>query len=177
MSVSLSFFISLSSHFYLTSFLSLPLLMSTSFSVLRYFFLSSLSHLSFSFSSSQLLTLLLNSLSLHSSLFNSLLMRMSMFTRSVGSLPLCTHKSDFPRIAECVGLGPVIDWRITRITQKESVQVFLCKPRATWNEMALYLRWRWRCACGVLVVWRCCCVACGYTQRKNGSSCRLSAPV
>ena len=29
-----------------------------------------------------------------------------------------------------------------------------CKRRATWNGVALYLRWRWRCACGVLVV---CC--------------------
>ena len=36
--------------------------------------------------------------------------------------------------------------------RRKNVQVFLCKPRATWNDVGLHLRWRWRCACGALVV-------------------------
>ena len=32
--------------------------------------------------------------------------------------------------------GTYVVWRITRTTEKELVWVFLCQPRATWNEVA-----------------------------------------
>ena len=44
-----------------------------------------------------------------------------------------------------MGLGPLDVWRHVRIMQKEDVWVCLCKPRATWREVDLYLRWKWRC--------------------------------
>ena len=31
-----------------------------------------------------------------------------------------------------------------RIMQETIVWVFLCKPRATWNEVGLYLCWSWK---------------------------------
>ena len=38
-----------------------------------------------------------------------------------------------------------------RIMQETSVQVFMCKPRATWNEVGLHLCWKEECSwcCGV----------------------------
>ena len=72
-----------------------------------------------------------------------------MFTRSVGSLSL------YAKPLTSLDLGTVVVWRITRITKKECVQVFLCKPRANFNEEGLYLHWRCACACACVVL---CCV-------------------
>ena len=38
--------------------------------------------------------------------------------------------------------------------QETFVKVFVCKPRATWNEVGLYLCWKEKCAwCGVWLLW------------------------
>ena len=42
-------------------------------------------------------------------------------------------------------LGFLSVWRTVRIMQKEDVCGYLRKPRATWREVDLYLRWKWRC--------------------------------
>ena len=57
-------------------------------------------------------------------------------------------------------VGTVVVDRITRTRQKEFVQAFLCKPRTTWNEVGLYLHWRWTCACVCAVVRLNCAVLC-----------------
>ena len=91
-----------------------------------------------------------SSLSLSSShaLFLFLWITMSMITCSVGSL--CTDHTDLPCVPGCLGLDPFVDWQIAR-----SVQKCPGAPAQTschLEELDLYLRWRWRCASGVLVV-------------------------
>ena len=42
-------------------------------------------------------------------------MTVTMITRSVG--PRCTHSYDSPCVAKCMGLGPLVDWRVDRSIQ------------------------------------------------------------
>ena len=48
------------------------------------------------------------------------------------------------------GCGPFLVGRTCSHHARKIVWVFLHKPRATWNEVGLYLSWKEQCAC-------CCC--------------------
>ena len=52
---------------------------------------------------------------------------------------LCALTGHEQRIL-CLDLGPFVGWRIARFMQKEFVQVYLYKHRATWNEVVKHLR-------------------------------------
>ena len=123
------------------------------FSAFSVFLALSLSLLLFSLSAlfSLVSLSLLSSLS-SPSLLSSLSATMTMITRPVGSL--CVHTA---LTCECVGVRVL--WLIpchvrrtcshharnkhVRIMQETTVLVLLCKPRATWNEVGLYLCWKW----------------------------------
>ena len=92
--------------------------------------LSSHLHLSSHVSLSSYMSLLL-SRSLCSTFF-LFSMTMTMSARPVGSL--CTHGPQSAWV-----LAHSLSGEHVRIMQETFVQVFLCKPRATWNEVGLYL--------------------------------------
>ena len=60
---------------------------------------------------------------------------------SSSRLSLFTHGSDLCQSA-CT-LAYSLFGEHVRIIQETTVLVLLCKPRATWNEVGLYLRWKW----------------------------------
>ena len=94
---------------------------------------------------------------------SSLSATMTMITRPVG-LSLCTHGSDLP---EC----------------QSACTLALCKPRATWSEVGLYLCWIWViCLCLFVFgcVWLCehallcesmCCLRCVVGCRRCVGCC------
>ena len=55
----------------------------------------------------------------------------------VGSL--CTHGSDLPWEQSACTLANSLSGEHVRIRQETFVQLFLCKPHATSNEVSLYL--------------------------------------
>ena len=121
----LSLFLSLS----LSLFLSLPLSLSLPF------FLPSLLSFSLpSFSSSFLLSFSFSSLFSLSLLF---FLSNNDNDHSSSRLSLCTHGSDLCQSA-CT-LAHSLFGEHVRIIQETIVLVLLCKPRATWNEVGLYL--------------------------------------
>ena len=65
-----------------------------------------------------------------------------MITRPVG-LSLGTHGPALPFGKECMYLSTLLGEHV-RIMQETTVLVLLCKPRATWNEVGLFLCGRWR---------------------------------
>ena len=88
-----------------------------------------------------LLSCLLSLLSLSSpSLLSSLSATMTMISRPVGSL--CVHTA-----LTCDPVGRTCSHHArnkhVRIMQETTVMVLLCKPRATWDEVGLYLCWKW----------------------------------
>ena len=111
----------------------------------------------FSAFSSLFSSLLSFSLSLHSlslaifpllsSLF-SLSATMSMITHPVRSLWVHTALTS---LSACTLAHSLSDEHV-RIMHETTVLVLLCKPRATWNEVGLYLCWKWVLC---LVVFRC----------------------
>ena len=133
-----------------------------------FFFLSSVVLFLLSFSrslpsfSSFSLSLRLSSLFLSSlsSSLSSVSARMTMITRPLGSL--CTHGSDLPECQSACTLAPSLFDDYVRIMQETTVLAQLCKPHATWNEVGLYVCWKWvMCLC--LVVLACvsmCCLRC-----------------
>ena len=60
-------------------------------------------------------------------------------TKDHSSSQLSVHKALTCSGARVHGPWPIPVWRIARIMQKECVYVFLCRTRATWNEVGLYL--------------------------------------
>ena len=88
--------------------------------------------------------------------FSSLSITMTMIARPVRSL--CTHSPILPDRQSAWTLAQSLSGEHVRIMQETFVYVFLSKPRATWNEVFLYLCWKEKCAwCGVCV---CACVLC-----------------
>ena len=73
-------------------------------------------------------------------LFSPLPVTMTMITRSVGSL--CTQSSDLPECQCAWASVHSLLGEHVRIMQETTVLVKLCKPRATWNEVGLYVRWK-----------------------------------
>ena len=104
-----------------------------------------LSFLSFSLS---LPSYFSRSLSLLSSLLSSLSATMTMITRPVGSL--CVHTA---LTCECVGVRVL--WLIPCLAELVRIKKKLCKPGATWNEVALHLCWKWVMCLVCLVVFGC----------------------
>ena len=69
-----------------------------------------------------------------------------------------THGSDLPDGQSAWAAAQSLSGEHVRIMQETFVLVFLCTPRATWNEVGLYLCWKDRCAwCGVA---SCVCAVC-----------------
>ena len=65
---------------------------------------------------------------------------MTMITPPVGSL--CTHSSDLHECHCAWASVHSLFGEHVRIMQETTVLVQLCKPRATWNEVGLYLCWK-----------------------------------
>ena len=134
--------------------------------------LSLLIRLSFSLSLSLLVSLCLLSARLSfflslsfSALSITLSITMTLIARPVGSL--CTHGSILPDRQSAWTLAESLSGEHVRITQETVVQIFLRKPRATSNEVGLYLCWRSEdgdcvcvCACYVFVSDVVCCHCC-----------------
>ena len=72
---------------------------------------------------------------------------MTMITRPLG-LSLCTHGSNLPECqSACTSAHSLLGEHV-RIMQETTVYIFLCNPCATWNEVGLYLCWKWvMCLC------------------------------
>ena len=67
---------------------------------------------------------------------------------------LYTHGSDLPECQSAWTLAHSLFGEHVRIMQETTVLAELCKPRATGNEVGLYLCWKWvMCLC--LVVFGC----------------------
>ena len=100
--------------------------------------------LSFFLFSFPLFSSLLFSLSLFPLLssISSLSATMTMITRPIGP-SLNTHGPAWPLGKECMYLGTLLGDHV-RIMQETTVLVLLCKPRATWNEVGLFLCGRWK---------------------------------
>ena len=142
---------SISSHFYICSSLSLSLSLFMS--------LSSSLLLSLLISISVLLCLcLFSSLSLFISVSVSFHFSFFLFSLSIPfhlSLPLLNDDDNNRPVGslsvhtalspECQGAWAVahsLPGEHVRMMQETCVQVFLCKPRATWNDVGLYLCWK-----------------------------------
>ena len=67
---------------------------------------------------------------------------MTMITRSIGSLCV-THRSDLPECQSAWAVAHSLLAEHVRIMHETTVLEKLCKPRATWNEVVLYLCWKW----------------------------------
>ena len=67
---------------------------------------------------------------------------MTMITRPAG-LSLCTHGSNLPECQSACTLAHSVFGEHVRIMQERTVLAQLCEPRATWNEVGLYLCWKW----------------------------------
>ena len=93
-------------------------------------------------------------------LSTTLSITMTMIARPVGSL--CTHGPVLPEGQSAGAMAHSLVVWLVRIMQETSVQVFLCKPRTTCNEVGLCLCWKETCAwCGVVDCAVCFC-ACWY---------------
>ena len=129
LSLSLSSFTSLHSLSHLFHIYSFSLLL----------FLSSLSHLPFSFHNS-LTSLFFSShlsvsLSLHLSLSFPLFLLPTRSSPSLVQSALCTHSSDLHLVPECEDLGP-FGWLANFSHHAERICLgILRKPRAIWNEV------------------------------------------
>ena len=76
------------------------------------------------------------------SLLSSLSVTTTMITRPVGSL--CVHTALTCQSVRVHGPWPIsLLAEHVRIMQETTVLAYLCKPRATWNEVGLYLCWKW----------------------------------
>ena len=95
-----------------------------------------------------------------SSLSTTLSIKMTMIARPVGSL--CTHGPVLPEGQSAGAMAHSLLVRLVRIMQETSVQVFLCKPRTTWNEVGLCLCWKEKCAWYGVVDCAVCFCACWY---------------
>ena len=115
--------------------LSFSLHMSLSVSLHFHLFLCSSLFLSLFFFS-----LALSSLSSKLSFLNSL----TIFTRSVGSLSLCTQKSDLPHVPECTGLGSFPGWRRKFASRRKNL--YWCSVAVCCGVCVVVY-------CGVVVVW------------------------
>ena len=92
------------------------------------------------------LSLVLSSLSLAlfpllSSLFFSLSNNVN--DHSSSALSLGTHGSNVPECQSACTLAHSLSGEHVRIMHETTVLVLLCEPRATWNEVGLYLCWKW----------------------------------
>ena len=95
---------------------------------------------------------------------------MTTITRPFGSL--CTHGSDLPECQSAWASVHYLFGDYVRIMQETTVMAQLCKPRATWNEVGLYLCWKWvMCLCLYVSVCVCMC------QYVLSSLCLLVASV
>ena len=56
---------------------------------------------------------------------------------------LKTHSSDLPECQSAWVMAHSLLVQHVRIMHETTVLVLLCKPRATWNEVGLYLCWKW----------------------------------
>ena len=62
---------------------------------------------------------------------------------SSSALFLGTHGSDLPECQSACTLAQSLSGEHVRIMHETTVLVSLCKPHATWNEVGLYLCWKW----------------------------------
>ena len=62
---------------------------------------------------------------------------------SSSALSLGTHGSNLPECQSACTLAHSLSGEHVRIMHETTVLVLLCKPRATWNEVGLYLCWKW----------------------------------
>ena len=92
-----------------------------------------------------------------SSLLSSLSATMTMITRPVGSH--CVHTALTCLSVRVRGLRSLtLFCNCVRIMQETTVLAFLCKLRATWNEVGMYLCWKWAMCLFVLA----CFIMCQY---------------
>ena len=81
---------------------------------------------------------------------------MTMITRPIGSL--CKQSFDLPQCQSACALAHSLSGEHVRIMHETTVPAYRCKPRATWNEVGMYLCWKWvMCLCLVAFgyVWSC----------------------